>query len=57
MALWVFTYSQVVLMWPWTRSDSLEVRLTILMFLFESLLVTLSLKFSIMRLSSLETGA
>jgi hypothetical protein len=35
----------------------LKVRLTILMFVLEWLLVTLSLKFSITTLSSLETGA
>jgi hypothetical protein len=35
MAIRVFNYSQVVLMPPWTYSDSLKVRLTILMFVFE----------------------
>ena len=57
MALRVFNYSQVVLMSPRTHSDSLKVRLAILMFVFEWLLVTLSLKFSITALSLLETGA
>jgi hypothetical protein len=41
MALRVFNYSQVVFTSPWTHSDSLKVRLTILMFVFEWLLVTL----------------
>jgi hypothetical protein len=44
-------------MWPLARSDWPKVRLPILMFVFEWLLVALSLKFSITMSSSLETGA